>query len=379
MFFFVGIREYCLMNNYYLIKFAQQIKPIGGDDSENLNKNWLDEKKILDQSLQDAKTSKTNYSVNNMPGGLVGKNGIAFGSPGFEPTDAQLRASRTDENTNLRRSGGVNVLGQKDVYAEDALMSQLGFTNREQLKTYLNIINQRQINTGVKTPNDISLWDKLRKDAKVPIKFGVDMVYRSNPQNDLHQSDFRYFSDINVGSPMTTQRNKLNTEVGIGLDNIGRVYTDSISYDHEANGHALALATGNNQFYQHHLQNKNFPMSTLVSNTPEDKADVLLRRKPYFSLPSEASALEGRLIRHVRRKNNKGMPYDNESKDLKKMLHNPNYQFDDNPSLQRDFNRYQKALENLDSESKEKYLDEMSKRTWILADNQGWLANKNTV
>ena len=161
----------------------------------------------------------------------------------------------------------------------------------------------------------------------------------------------------------------------------GNVESSSLpNFPKDIYGHALADNLGNNGLYG--LNHPDVPVNILKEELPDDsdiRTPKYLRAiKPsYFSHPREAAGFESRLARYLRQQNNKGMPYDNESQDALNIMKNPNFKFENNPSLQLDFNRYQNDLKNKSKEYKGKLFEEISNRIPYLAFNNINNSNMN--
>ena len=343
----------------------------------------------LTKEIKNIKGNVESSSLPNFPKDIYGRE---FGDPNYNPI--------------LLKN---EIFNKAYTYKTIQLLSkELGISEKE-AKKYLDIIEKRRQDAGLQGEhlkdflrNWLENYNKNYGDNKGPNDPFIRVSYLFNnigkrlrlagnnkiivhPERHEETSPLLNFINHNVSLDRTKSsaysiNDDLLSKQRQGKYNQTKVYSSSPFLGHELYGHALADNLGNNGLYG--LNYPHFPVNILTEELPDAfdaRTPKYLRAiKPsYFSHPREAAGFESRLARYLRRQNNKGMPYDNESQDALNIMKNPNFKFENNPNLQLDFNRYQNDLKNKPKEYKDKLFEEISNRIPYLAFNNKNNSNMN--
>ena len=344
----------------------------------------------LTKEIKNIKGNVESSSLPNFPKDIYGRE---FGDPNYNPI--------------LLKN---EIFNKTYTYKTIQLLSkELGISEKE-AKKYLDIIEKRRQDVGLQGEhikdflrNWLENYNKKHGDNKGPNDPFIRVSYLFNNKGKRlrlagnnkvivypgrHEETAPLLNFINHNNKSLDRakpsaysiNDDLLSKQQQGKYNQTKVYSSSPFLGHELYGHALADNLGNNGLYT--LNYPDFPVNILKEELPDDsdtRTPKYLRAiKPsYFSHPREAAGFESRLARYLRRQNNKGMPYDNESQDALNIMKNPNFKFENNPSLQLDFNRYQNDLKNKSKEYKDKFFEEISNRIPYLAFNNINNSNMN--
>lgn len=406
------------MNNYYLIKFAEEEnmvtlpgfeQPVRKEFADRYNKNvkkWDDasdtqkkewyerhiakskqEIQRLKESVSDPDFMGRDFPANNLPGGPMDMHGVGFGSPNFDYSSTYLdyenpkkpseRKNVSDAYERWMRKRTVKSLypgavGSTTVSNQQLMMQSLGFKTPKELERYYALVDKNREEMGLRKPSDTPTWENVREDG--PIAPKVDVVL-TEPSKDLNSqsSYFTTYPDLVNGGrkPSKREDQMLQREVGTTPGSFGLIYTDSLSFPHEA-GHANAVVNGNNKLVNIR-DNPNFPTTTLMDAPvgSQDYSNIsFFGEQPYFSFKGEAAGFEPRMIQYVRRTFNKGYPFKGEGEKVREILNNPLWRFEDDPGLQTDHRRYMDSLQAFPEEEQKKYINEFVKRAPAWAQNK---------